>query len=1148
MKIPCAISVQIRTALKRLGRTEDVRIAPDGKRIAIAGFNASRILLLEADFSASGQQRKITLTDCAELSHPSLDYPHGLSFVKNTLLAVANREGGASLLQLPETGLPDAAQETPSLNIIPSETWLHSPGSVCNYQDENGLFHVLFCNNYADNISRHILDLQHSGQVIKNELMIARGLQLPDGVSVSHDTHWIAISNHEEKAVRIYRNSPDINRSSPPVGALRGAGFPHGVLFTPDDKFVIAADAGAPYLRIYARRGKDWRGEHDPVLSLRVMSDEMFKRGNENPQEGGMKGIDWVPETLILAASCDEDPLSFFDMEKVLKDIRVSNKGQITGLPKPSQRCPCGSKKKFRSCCNARSAMKSADSGQGADFMLQHAVAKLNQGHLPKVEELCNTVLRRDPQHPRASHLLGLAHHAQGRHREAANLFRTVGERTAWRDMMLRYHYGEALAAIAAGHGAFASAQLRLGYRGWQESLSRECACEPLVSIVAILEGPVNELTPPLISVFAQNYSKIELVVINTVAGEPIPSELSELLDQSPFPVLLQHSPGLARSFALNEAVNLAKGEFINAIGTGDKFKADRIRSLVENIVAPGLRWGFSGCSLVCAGEDTPSTVRQFMNIYRESSDWLHTADTVGCTLLGIASPVLSTGNLFFSRSLYDDLEGFKPFEFGIDVDFALRALWQTEPGLVVGNLLCCDMNQRYAAGRFSNQAQRELGEILESYFERAKGERPPNQFAPARSGWGYNHIACALHGKQTRIPLATLLRLDEELSRIESSYGNIHPATDSADLNLVGMFRGNLGLGESVRQTATACMVAGLEVNLHEAGIALDTRQSNRSFDHLLSENLSSRNTLFYLNPGQLESTWYRLQQQGRLRGQRLIGMWYWELDQLPRHWRQSIDLLDEIWVASGFVQQTIQQVTDKPVVRVPHPIEIECSRSYQRSEFSLPEKSFLFLFNFDFNSYIQRKNPWAVLRAFRLAFPDNNKEVGLVIKSTGASRFEREFELLRKEVNADPRVHLIDQLLPRDTMYGLQRVCDAYVSLHRAEGFGLGMAESMALGKPVIGTAYSGNLDFMNHENSCLVDYHMIPVKPGQYQGLEPGWMWAEADVEMAAAYMQRLVEEPEFRNKIAVQAAADISANHSFAVVGKAIREQLASSIED
>jgi len=240
--------------------------------------------------------------------------------------------------------------------------------------------------------------------------------------------------------------------------------------------------------------------------------------------------------------------------------------------------------------------------------------------------------------------------------------------------------------------------------------------------------------------------------------------------------------------------------------------------------------------------------------------------------------------------------------------------------------------------------------------------------------------------------------------------------------------------------------------------------------------------------------------------------------------------------------VGDVVRRVTDKPVIKIPHAITVKLARSYQRGEFSLPENTFLFLFNFDFSSFVSRKNPWGAIEAFRRAFSSGEQDVGLVIKCYDGHRHPETMARLERLADEDPRILIVDRHLSREQMYGLQSLCDAYVSLHRAEGLGLGMAECMALGKPVIGTAYSGNLEFMNRENSCLVDYSLIPVKPGDYIYYEGGWMWADPDLDDAARYMRKLVNDPEYRQRIASRAAADIAAHYSQEVMGRAISKRL------
>ena len=193
-------------------------------------------------------------------------------------------------------------------------------------------------------------------------------------------------------------------------------------------------------------------------------------------------------------------------------------------------------------------------------------------------------------------------------------------------------------------------------------------------------------------------------------------------------------------------------------------------------------------------------------------------------------------------------------------------------------------------------------------------------------------------------------------------------------------------------------------------------------------------------------------------LRGHYNVGYWFWELARFPEAWARSLALVDEIWVASRHVHDAVKEAAvDKPVRIVPYPIQIVLPRRFDRTEFGLPAEPFIFLFSFDFFSYVDRKNPESVLQAFQRAFPSrSDRSVSLVLKSIGAERAPERFDALQTACANDPRIVLIDANLPRDAMWGLQSVCDSYVSLHRAEGLGLGLAESMYLGKPVIGTGY--------------------------------------------------------------------------------------------
>jgi glycosyltransferase involved in cell wall biosynthesis len=201
------------------------------------------------------------------------------------------------------------------------------------------------------------------------------------------------------------------------------------------------------------------------------------------------------------------------------------------------------------------------------------------------------------------------------------------------------------------------------------------------------------------------------------------------------------------------------------------------------------------------------------------------------------------------------------------------------------------------------------------------------------------------------------------------------------------------------------------------------------------------------------------------------------------------------------------------------------------------LPTDRVLFLFTFDFNSNVGRKNPEGVIDAFAKAFPQRGPASPLlVLKSINIERHPEFAAHLQERVE---RVggHLINAHLSQQDMANLFDACDVYVSLHRSEGFGLGMAEAMSVGKPVIATGYSGNLAFMNVANSCLVGYHLRPVtgadhlfNPGAAPIYPEGALWAEPDLDQAAEWMRMLAADERLRERIGQFGRETISSGFS------------------
>jgi len=277
-----------------------------------------------------------------------------------------------------------------------------------------------------------------------------------------------------------------------------------------------------------------------------------------------------------------------------------------------------------------------------------------------------------------------------------------------------------------------------------------------------------------------------------------------------------------------------------------------------------------------------------------------------------------------------------------------------------------------------------------------------------------------------------------------------------------------------------------------------------------------------YFVNPDYLDVALTSIG-HARMQGRHVIACWFWELDVIPESWLPAIEHVDEIMVASGFLEAAFRKVTDKPILRVPIPLSERPDSGLQRTDFGLPERKFIFLCSFDFHSFVARKNPHAVIGAFRAAFPHGRDDVRLLVKSSNGHMHPDALRELIAVTGGDARVILRDEVIEAAHVHALQRCCDAYVSLHRAEGFGLGLAECMALGKPVIATGWSGNLEFMTPSNACLVGYKLVPVA-GRYPESD-GAMWAEADVMDAANAMRRLADNPQGAIELGRTASRDI-----------------------
>jgi glycosyltransferase involved in cell wall biosynthesis len=201
-----------------------------------------------------------------------------------------------------------------------------------------------------------------------------------------------------------------------------------------------------------------------------------------------------------------------------------------------------------------------------------------------------------------------------------------------------------------------------------------------------------------------------------------------------------------------------------------------------------------------------------------------------------------------------------------------------------------------------------------------------------------------------------------------------------------------------------------------------------------------------------------------------------------------------------------------------------------------------YLFLFMFDYLSTIQRKNPIGLIEAFKRAFAPGEGPQLLLKTINGPLRpLAEEAVLWAAHDRAD--IHVIDCSLSATERDALMATCDCYVSLHRSEGFGLTMAEAMALGKPVIGTAYSGNLEFMTDDTSMLVPFAPVRVPRG-CGPYPPDATWADPDLDEAARAMRTLASDPAAAAALGTRARDHIARHHSVESRVDFVRHRLAT----
>ncbi len=386
-------------------------------------------------------------------------------------------------------------------------------------------------------------------------------------------------------------------------------------------------------------------------------------------------------------------------------------------------------------------------------------------------------------------------------------------------------------------------------------------------------------------------------------------------------------------------------------------------------------------------------------------------------------------------------------------------------------------------------------------------------------------------------------------MSRL-STTGRRGPGLRPFGFNVIGYVTGNLGLGVAARATIDTLerrgeRVAAVDVStLRGPGTVTEY---NRLFGPAGQEAPYAFN-IFHLNPPEIAGLVQTRPPWLRMADTFNACVPFWELPRLPRAWTPTLSAMDLVLTPSEFVHDTVRRDLPRvPRVRHPQVVRLPATIRPDRPRWGLLPDTVVFVVSFDANSDVERKNPWAAIEAFRRA-KAQLPAAQLVVKlmTRGAASSSAQLTRLQALAASVDGLRIIDEEVSYEDVLSLYASSDVVVSTHRSEGLGLVLMEAMSLGKPVIATGWSGNMDFTTTRNSVLLSPHMVPARGfhTQYNRFYVGKdvEWADTDIDEIAEVMRRLGTDASLRRELGDRARADMEARRIEVSAGRFVDESL------